>query len=71
MKVKKLPIKVLHQFNDQNAARANAGLPVIKKKILICLKCQEYFESAGNRLCYECHQVNKRTTTTLMGIEAI
>ncbi len=71
MKVKKLPLKTKYNFNDQNAARANAGLPTIEPKIRTCLKCQELFESIGNRVCYECNERNRAISTSLLGIEAI
>ena len=49
--IKKLQLFHLRLLDDQNRARMDAGLDLIKIRIRRCLSCGGLFESTEKRLC--------------------
>ena len=49
--IKRLQVFNLRLLDDQNRARADAGLDPIQIRIRRCLSCGGLFESTENRLC--------------------
>lgn len=53
-KVLKVPPSELRKIAEAAACRAHHGLQPIKIKLRSCMRCENIFESLGERYCREC-----------------